>query len=154
MFFQDRRPALLTILKSILVSYSHLLSALLAPPPTASSTTPPDYLRHVEWIAVMSQNIMAAANDMRPVQARMNLESMMQRQLELRRDETKVIHTKCDELEGKLKQLSVLAEQGADGDAIKKEFVEALSGLPEGPSTAANATITAEDVLRWAEEVS
>ena len=68
MFFEDRRPALLTILKSILVSYSHLLSALLAPPPTASSTAPPDYLRHVEWIAVMSQNIMAAANDMRPVQ--------------------------------------------------------------------------------------
>lgn len=40
----------------------------------------------------MAQNIMAAANDLRPVQARANLESMMHRQVELRKEETKVIH--------------------------------------------------------------
>jgi hypothetical protein len=64
----DRRPALLTILKSTLVTYSHLLNALLAPPPTSSSNGPPEWQRHVEWITVMSQNLMAAANDLRPVQ--------------------------------------------------------------------------------------
>ena len=30
----------------------------------------PDWQRHIEWITVMSQNIMAAANDLRPVQVR------------------------------------------------------------------------------------
>ena len=57
----------------MLVTYSHLLNALLAPPPTTSSTGPPDWQRHVEWITVMSQNLMAAANDLRPVQVRMSL---------------------------------------------------------------------------------
>jgi hypothetical protein len=35
---------------------------------------------------------MAAANDLRPVQARSNLEMMMRRQLELRREETNTLH--------------------------------------------------------------
>lgn len=67
--FIDRRPALLSVLRSLLVAFSSLTSSLLAPPPTNSSTTPPEWQRHVEWITVMSQNIMAAANDLRPVQA-------------------------------------------------------------------------------------
>jgi mediator of RNA polymerase II transcription subunit 7 len=64
----DRRPALLSILNSLLASYSSLTASLLAPPPTASTSTAPEWQRHVEWIAVMAQNIMAAANDLRPVQ--------------------------------------------------------------------------------------
>jgi mediator of RNA polymerase II transcription subunit 7 len=40
----------------------------------------------------MAQNIMAAANELRPVQARGNLELMMRRQLDLRREETRVLH--------------------------------------------------------------
>ncbi len=67
-FVLDRRPALLAVLKSMLVTYSHLLDALLLPPPTASSTEPPEWHRHIEWITVLAQNLMAAANDMRPVQ--------------------------------------------------------------------------------------
>ena len=88
----DRRPALSTILRSMLVTYSQLLDSLLAPPPTASATAPPEWQKQVEWITVLAQNIMAAANDLRPVQARGNLELMMQRQLELRKEETKAIH--------------------------------------------------------------
>ncbi|OBZ76142.1 Mediator of RNA polymerase II transcription subunit 7 [Grifola frondosa] len=70
----DRRPALRAILRSLLVTYSHLLNALLAPPPTPASAAPPEWQRHVEWITVLAQNVMAAANDLRPVQARGNLE--------------------------------------------------------------------------------
>jgi mediator of RNA polymerase II transcription subunit 7 len=55
----------------MLVTYSKLLSALLAPPATTSTgDAKPDWQQHVEWITVLSQNIMAAANDLRPVQVR------------------------------------------------------------------------------------
>lgn len=64
----DRRPALLSILHSLLVTHSNLTGAILAPPPPPSSTVPPEWQRHVEWITVLAQNLMAAANDLRPVQ--------------------------------------------------------------------------------------
>jgi mediator of RNA polymerase II transcription subunit 7 len=64
----DRRPALRSVLHSLLVTYSSLLASLLAPPPI-SEDTPPEWRRHVEWITILSQNLMAAANDLRPVQA-------------------------------------------------------------------------------------
>jgi len=87
---------------------------------------------------------MAAANDLRPVQARVNLEMMMTKQLELRREETKRLHSKCDELEAKLAEL-------------KSSAARILSQGPEQPeeeSTAGNpTTITAEDVAKWAEEI-
>ncbi len=89
----DRRPALRSILRSLLVTYSKLLSSLLAPPPTNSSEGEVEWKQHLEWINILAQNIMAAANDLRPVQARGNLELMMRRQLELRREETKTIHS-------------------------------------------------------------
>ena len=63
----DRRPALRSVLRSLLVTYSSLTGSLLAPPPL-SPEVPPDWQRHVEWINVLSQNLMAAANDLRPVQ--------------------------------------------------------------------------------------
>ena len=76
----------------MLVSYSKLLNAVLAPPPTTTSQFEPEWKQHLEWINILAQNIMAAANDLRPVQARGNLELMMRRQLELRREETKAVH--------------------------------------------------------------
>lgn len=77
----------------MLLTYSKLTGSLLLPPQTTAASAPPDWQRHVEWITVLAQNIMAAANDLRPVQARGNLELMMKRQLELRREETKILHT-------------------------------------------------------------
>ncbi|KAF9477526.1 hypothetical protein BDN70DRAFT_810548 [Pholiota conissans] len=100
----DRRPALRSVLRSLLITYSSLMGSLLSPPPM-SPEVPPEWRRHVEWITVLSQNLMAAANDLRPVQARGNLESMMKRQLELRREETRNLHQKCDELSSKLTEL-------------------------------------------------
>jgi len=141
----DRRPALSNILRSMLVTYSQLLDALLAPPPTASSATPPEWQKQVEWVTVLAQNIMAAANDLRPVQARGNLELMMRRQLELRREETKAIHDKCDGLEAKL---------AAMRGAVQKVSEAKLSPRSDkGPGTSKAAAST-EDVLRWAEEIA
>ncbi|KAF9229077.1 hypothetical protein BS17DRAFT_742719 [Gyrodon lividus] len=138
----DRRPALLSILRSLLVTYSNLASAVLAPPPAPYSTAPPEWQRHVEWITVLAQNLMAAANDLRPVQARGNLESMMQRQLELRREETQAAHAKCDELEARLLELRAAALEMASPRS---------SGTDAGERQLA---VTIEDVLRWAEEVT
>lgn len=53
----------------MLVTYSSLLGSLLEPPNTVSTTNlQPEWQRYVEWITVLSQNLMAAANDLRPVQ--------------------------------------------------------------------------------------
>ncbi|KAL4070772.1 MED7 protein-domain-containing protein [Scleroderma citrinum] len=137
----DRRPALLSILRSLLVTYSHLTGAIIAPPPPPFSQIPPEWHRHVEWITVLAQNLMAAANDLRPVQARGNLERMMQQQLELRRKETKSIHTNCDELEARLRDLRAAA-------------LEMTPPKNVGHPLCKNPVVTTlEDVLRWAEEV-
>ncbi|KAJ7070759.1 MED7 protein-domain-containing protein [Mycena amicta] len=106
----DRRPALLAILRSLLVTYSSLTSSVLAPPPTMPSADKPEWQDNVEWITILAQNLMAAANDLRPVQARGNLELLMQRQLDLRREETKTLHAKCDVLDAKLKELRAAAQ--------------------------------------------
>lgn len=45
-----------------------MLSSVLAPPPSLASNALPDWQRLLEWITIMSQNIMSAANDLRPVQ--------------------------------------------------------------------------------------
>ncbi|KAF8560190.1 hypothetical protein OG21DRAFT_1451999 [Imleria badia] len=139
----DRRPALLSILRSLLVTYSNLTGAILAPPPPPYSTVPPEWQRQVEWITVLAQNLMAAANDLRPVQARGNLENMMQRQLELRREETASIHTKCDGLEARLLELRATALDSASHHT-------ASDASQQGQSTA--PVVTIEDVLRWAEQ--
>ena len=52
----------------MLVAYSNLTGAMLAPPPPPSSSAKPEWQRHVEWITILAQNLMAAANDLRPVQ--------------------------------------------------------------------------------------
>ncbi|KAF5323435.1 hypothetical protein D9611_005725 [Ephemerocybe angulata] len=148
----DRRPALLSVLKSLLITYSNLITSLLRPPPVDPNVRP-EWERQVEWINVLSQNLMAAANDLRPMQARCNLELMMQRQLDLRKEETKAIHLKCDELESKLQQLRSSAldlsfdstKGNASNSAVPKSPYESDDGKPP---------LVQNAVLRWAEEIS
>ncbi|KAF7303208.1 Mediator of RNA polymerase II transcription subunit 7 [Mycena kentingensis (nom. inval.)] len=144
----DRRPALLSILRSLLVTYSSLTSSVLAPPPTMTSTEKPEWLEHVEWITLLAQNLMAAANDLRPVQARGNLELMMQRQLQLRRDETRTLHEKCDVLDAKLKELrsaaQLISNPAPPDDVVMSD--------PIASETSPPPEITPEEVFRWAEE--
>lgn len=140
----DRRPALLSIIRSLLVTYSNLIGAIVAPPPPPFSQVPPEWHRHVEWITVLAQNLMAAANDLRPVQARGNLEHMMQRQLDIRQEETRAIHATCDELESRLQTLRTAALE-----MVPKQN----TGTLQETSVSGEATTT-EEVLRWAEEVT
>ncbi|KAG6821377.1 hypothetical protein H0H93_014174 [Arthromyces matolae] len=169
----DRRPALLGVLRSLLVSFSSLASSLLAPPPSTSSNDAPDWQRNVEWITVLSQNIMAAANDLRPVQARENLELMMRRQLDLRKSETKTLHSyafrcfnscvllnlssKCDALEAKLSELhkytdnlpaKIFSTSTSDGGSI-----QTLTEYHDGTSLGKADIPSKTNVLQWAEEV-
>ncbi|KAF8973604.1 MED7 protein-domain-containing protein [Flammula alnicola] len=145
----DRRPALRSVLRSLLVTYSSLTGSLLAPPPT-SPEVPPEWQRYVEWITVLSQNLMAAANDLRPVQARGNLESMMRRQLELRREETKTLHQKCDTLSAKLGELRASAQTIIkDSKPVQKEGSSATH--PYAGFDHMSSDVTPEDVLKWAE---
>ncbi|RPD76076.1 hypothetical protein L226DRAFT_461028 [Lentinus tigrinus ALCF2SS1-7] len=148
----DRRPALRSILRSMLVTYSKLLDSLLAPPPTSSSHIEAEWKQHLEWINVLAQNIMGVANDLRPVQARGNLELMMRRQLELRREETKAIHAKCDALEAQLAELRMSAQ------GLVSPTAAAASGFTGGQTTQAVKSpdvsgMSIDEVLRWAEEV-
>ena len=142
----DRRPALLSILRTLLVSYSTLTKSLLAPPPPTD--VPPEWRQHVEWITVMAQNIMAAANDLRPVQARCNLELMMKRQLDLRREETRLLHEygrclaeltprltfccprKCDAMEAKLAALRQVTAAKVQSTQITSTRVVSPSPSP------------------------
>ncbi|TFK36901.1 MED7 protein-domain-containing protein [Crucibulum laeve] len=145
---EDRRPALLSILRSLLLTYSKLTSSLLAPPPVVTSSAPPDWQRHVEWITVLSQNLMAAANDLRPIQARGNLELMMNRQLQLRREETNLLHSKCDALESRLKELR---------GSVDRSFSATVNSHPSSISLINNdaqkKSLAHEDLFRWSEEV-
>ncbi|EIM92289.1 uncharacterized protein STEHIDRAFT_70950 [Stereum hirsutum FP-91666 SS1] len=153
----DRRPALLSILRSSLVTYSSLLRSLLAPP--APEPHHPEWEREVEWITILTQNMMAAANDLRPVQARANLEQMMTRQLELRREETKKIHEKCDTLEARLADLRSATRQSASGTDSRTVVGESVGLRPSQESSQRPPVLlgvdikalTAEDLLRWAE---
>jgi len=140
----DRRPALLSILRSLLSSYSSLLKSLLAPPPSALSPEPPEWQAHIEWMTVMAQNIMSAANDLRPVQARYNLEAMMKRQLELRKQETATIHSKCDELQQKLQALKALSTQ------VHSQKIESREVFPVA-SASTKPAVDMRSVLEWAE---
>jgi mediator of RNA polymerase II transcription subunit 7 len=44
------------------------------------------------WMENLVINLGWLVNEFRPIQARMALESMMQRQIDIRREETKIIH--------------------------------------------------------------
>ncbi|GJJ09808.1 hypothetical protein Clacol_004032 [Clathrus columnatus] len=176
----DRRPALKSILTTMLYTYSSFLSSIVAPPtPPYAQDTPPDWHRLLEWIRVMGQNLIAAANDLRPVQARANLEAMMDRQLKLRQEETMAINAKCDELEAKLNELlqranGIVNTEKPSTSRHKSDFTKAghteTDALfdEESPQTsdAANninlpnqteesdndfPTISQEDLRRWAE---
>ncbi|EJD42588.1 hypothetical protein AURDEDRAFT_89480 [Auricularia subglabra TFB-10046 SS5] len=155
----DRRPALQAILKTLLVSYTHLLSSVVEPPPVTDEL-PPAWNANLDWIYTMGLNIMSAANDLRPAQARANLEGLMRRQLDQRREETRRIHETCDRLEDALAAL-----QARTAGAKKEEPMP--PPMPDVPMDAAAflsdpgsdsmvidvMPLTKQDVLAWADVI-
>lgn len=79
-------------------------------------------------------------------QARGNLELMMKRQLELRREETKTIHSKCDSMQAKLDELR---------SSLSLEQQDTLTSLGQKNAeiNENDASVENQDVLRWAEAV-
>ncbi|KAL1749016.1 MED7 protein-domain-containing protein [Schizophyllum fasciatum] len=146
---EDRRPAMLSILRSLLAQYSRLTKTVTIPPPRdLPEGTQSESQEMISWMKVLTQNLMATANELRPVQARWNLELMMKRQLELRREETAAIHSKCDEIEARLAALRQ-ATQHLHAQSASLH----VSPIGSGPSSAITGSISADSVLRWAEEV-
>ncbi|KAH9995978.1 hypothetical protein BJV77DRAFT_988887, partial [Russula vinacea] len=136
----DRRLALLSILKSMLVTYSSFLGALLAPPPRAASNTPPNSI--ARWITIL--NVMASANDLRLVQPRAH----DKHQLELRREETRAIH-ECDLLEAQLAQLRDMAKQNSDQQPPE----QTRNGAPPPPTETDPYLLLPIDKVAWAKEL-
>lgn len=65
----DHRPALRKLLRTILVTYNELLGALLIPPShdTALQQSP-EFIQHIDWLRLSVTNMIAAINELRPVQ--------------------------------------------------------------------------------------
>ncbi|KAI0257047.1 hypothetical protein BJV78DRAFT_1159877 [Lactifluus subvellereus] len=126
----DRRPALLSILKSMLVTYSSFL----------------EWERQVEWITTLAQNVMAAANDLRPVQ---RLEPSMSSCIASLKTDLNDARRKCDSLEAQLAQLREMAKQKS-GQQLEQSAHEACAPITE---TAQFPLLPVDDVARWAEEL-
>ncbi|KAK4048504.1 hypothetical protein OIV83_004672 [Microbotryomycetes sp. JL201] len=106
---QDRSQSLSTLLRAMLVTYTQLVSSLLQPPPSLEATEQymaqnqgqepqTDSERLVEHIRLISVNMHHLVNELRPVQARETLKSMMRQQIERRRAKTAAINQRCAEL--------------------------------------------------------
>ncbi|GAA6060885.1 hypothetical protein JCM10212_000168 [Sporobolomyces blumeae] len=104
---QDRKLSLQTLLRALLVTYTQLLSALLAPPPSLARSTlgepsappPNDSARLTDHIRLIAINMHHLVNELRPVQARETLKSMMRYQIDERRAKTALIKARCAEIE-------------------------------------------------------
>ncbi len=60
------------MLHTILVTYHTLLGTLLVPPPplVQGVAQEPEWVQHLAWIRVVALNMIAAINELRPVQVR------------------------------------------------------------------------------------
>ncbi|KPV71948.1 uncharacterized protein RHOBADRAFT_331, partial [Rhodotorula graminis WP1] len=86
----DRKTSLQSLLRTLLISYTQLLDALLTPPPSLAHPQPPrsDIERLTEHMQLVAVNMHYLVNELRPVQARETLKAMMRAQIDLRRAKT------------------------------------------------------------------
>ncbi|GAA6021478.1 hypothetical protein JCM10207_005772 [Rhodosporidiobolus poonsookiae] len=110
----DRKSSLQTLLRALLLTYTQLLDALLTPPPSLAhprpllpdGTLPPtDPERLTEHMRLIAINMHYLVNELRPVQARETLKTMMRSQIDLRRAKTVAIKQKCAEIKSTLSTL-------------------------------------------------
>ncbi|GAA5923088.1 hypothetical protein JCM3775_007433 [Rhodotorula graminis] len=117
----DRKTSLQSLLRTLLISYTQLLDALLTPPPSLAHPQPPrsDIERLTEHMQLVAVNMHYLVNELRPVQARETLKAMMRAQIDLRRAKTVAIKQKCAEITATLSTMhtDVLAAAAAPADA-------------------------------------
>lgn len=179
----DPRPHLRQLLLSLLSAYHKLLSDILEPVPSGYHQPPPSHDPYappntidgmpdwppplnweftILWIRSIVLNLGWAVNEFRPVQARMTLESMMRRQIEIRREETKNINSKCNDLEKMLadlrKKVSSLVPTGPHSQTVQQEEEELAAKEVKSRDTnsatndPAHLTLNFDDLLTWANE--
>lgn len=68
----DRKTSLQSLLRTLLISYTQLLDALLTPPPSLAHPQPPraDVERLTEHMQLVAVNMHYLVNELRPVQVR------------------------------------------------------------------------------------
>ncbi|GAA5846310.1 hypothetical protein JCM11251_008028 [Rhodosporidiobolus azoricus] len=126
----DRKQSLQTLLRTLLLTYTQLLDALLAPPPSLAHPRPPlpdgsqpptDPERLSEHMRLIAINMHYLVNELRPVQARETLKQMMREQIALRRAKTAAIKQKCASIKATLSSLhaDVLSASSAPTSSTK-----------------------------------
>ncbi|GAA5912323.1 hypothetical protein JCM6882_002559 [Rhodosporidiobolus microsporus] len=143
----DRKQSLQTLLRTLLLTYTQLLDALLAPPPSLAHPRPPlpdgsqpptDPERLAEHMRLIAINMHYLVNELRPVQARETLKQMMRSQIALRRAKTAAIKQKCASIKSTLATLhaDVLSASPAPSATLdsgsKSRAALASSAVDEG----------------------
>ncbi|KAG8749587.1 Mediator of RNA polymerase II transcription subunit 7 [Serendipita sp. 396] len=176
----DPRPHLRQLLVSLLSAYHKLLSDVLEPVPSGYHGPPPEEIQAklnaqavdgqegsggeevawppplnweatILWMRTITLNLGWAVNEFRPVQARMNLESIMQRQIDVRREETRAIHSKCDELE---RMLADLRKSSAVSLVLPSNLITPeIHELKEKQQDTDFPSLTMDDLMKWSAEV-
>ncbi|GAA5989979.1 hypothetical protein JCM10908_002406 [Rhodotorula pacifica] len=110
----DRKVSLQSLLRTLILTYTQLLDALLAPPPSLAHPeptlpdgrlAPTDPERLTEHMRLICINMHYLVNELRPVQARETLKAMMQSQIDLRKRKTAAIKQRCADITAKLATL-------------------------------------------------
>ncbi|BGP51612.1 hypothetical protein JCM10450v2_007562 [Rhodotorula kratochvilovae] len=103
----DRKSSLQSLLRTLVLTYTQLLDALLTPPPSLAHPQPArsDPERLTEHMRLIAINMHYLVNELRPVQARETLKAMMRAQIDLRRAKTAAIKQKCTEITSTLSTL-------------------------------------------------
>jgi mediator of RNA polymerase II transcription subunit 7 len=114
---QDRRSAMVTLLRTLLKSYLGLVDVLLeAPQEYLASETIPNTNQVVQsWrfasqdkakeINDLSINFMHLLNETRPIQAKEELCNILKKQLSRRREETELIKLQCQAMRKELAKM-------------------------------------------------
>lgn len=114
---QDRRPAMVTLLRTLLKSYLGLVDVLLEPPQEylASEQIPNTDQVIQTWrfasqdkakdINDLSINFMHLLNETRPLQAKEELKNLLRKQLNRRREETELIKMQCKAMRTELAKM-------------------------------------------------
>ncbi|EJT98336.1 hypothetical protein DACRYDRAFT_118635 [Dacryopinax primogenitus] len=155
---RDLRPALHSLLRTLLHSYHTLLSTLLSGPQThlgnleaqaqaqAQALDSPVFM-YTEWMRAAGVNMMHAVNRLRGMQARVGLEGVMRARVEERRRKVREIRGKCKSIEEELQKLRDRARRlTAARDQLVLHTAEAEEEPSKEPATIAH-------VAEWVAQV-